>query len=79
METKKKSGWGSPKDWVLAIGILIALIGLLGLISGVWTPDAAKSAEVGFFGASSIVPSVIILVVGLVVAGVAQVLLKPKA
>lgn len=78
METKKKSSWGSPRDWGIAIGIGIAVIGLLGLISGVWTPDAAKSAETGFFGASSIVPSVIILIVGLVVAGVAQFLVKPK-
>ncbi len=78
METKKKSSWGSPRDWGVAIGIGIAVIGLLGLISGVWTPDAAKSAETGFFGASSIVPSVIILVIGLVVAGVAQFVVKPK-
>ncbi len=78
METNKKSGWGSPSDWMLAIGILIAVIGVLGLISGIWTPDAAKSAEVGFLGSSSIVPSVVILIVGVVVAGASQIF-KPKA
>ncbi len=78
METNKKSGWGSPSDWMLAIGGLIAIIGLLGLISGIWTPDAATSAQTGFFGSSSIVPSVVILVIGLAVVGASQ-LLKKRA
>ncbi len=71
METKQKTGWGSPSDWGVAIGALIAVIGLLSLISGIWTPDAAKSAEVGFLGSSSMLPSAIILVVGVVVLAVA--------
>ncbi len=79
METKKKSSWGSPKDWGTAIGVMIAAIGLLGLISAVWTADAAKAAATGFFGVSSIVPSAVILVIGLVVIGAAQFLLKPKS
>ena len=78
METKK-SGWGSLSDWGTAVGILIAAIGLMGLISGVWTPDASQSAATGFLGANSILPSAIILVVGLVVAGVSRFLIKPKA
>jgi len=79
MDTKQKSSWGSPRDWGVAIGILIAAIGLLSLISSVWTPDAATSAATGFLGANAIVPSAIILVVGLVVAGVFQFFVKPKA
>jgi hypothetical protein len=79
MKTNKKSGWGSPSDWGTAIGILIAAIGLLSLISSVWTPDAAQSAATGFLGSNSILPSAIILVVGLVIAGVYRFLIKPKA
>jgi uncharacterized membrane protein YidH (DUF202 family) len=78
MKSSQKSGWGSPSDWGTAIGILIAAIGLLSLISSVWTPDAAQSAATGFFGANSVMPSVVILVVGLVIAGVSRFLLKPK-
>jgi len=77
METKTKSTWGSPADWGVAIGALIGAVGLLALISGVWTPDAAESAKVGFLGSSSTVPSIVILVVGLVIAG-ASFLLKRK-
>ena len=69
MDTKQKTNWGSPSDWGLAIGALIAIVGLLSLISGIWTPDAAASAQVGFLGSNSTVPSLIILVVGLVIAG----------
>jgi hypothetical protein len=79
MDTKKNLSWGSPRDWGVAIGILIAAIGLLSLISSVWTPDAATAAATGFLGFNAIVPSVIILVVGLVVAGVSQFLIKPRA
>jgi hypothetical protein len=73
METKEKTSWGSPSDWGTAIGILIAAIGLLSLISGIWTPDAAQSA-----GAANTMRSVIILVVGIVVAGASQLFLKKK-
>jgi hypothetical protein len=79
METNKKSVWGSPSDWGTAIGILIAAIGLMSLISSVWTPDASESAATGFLGTNSILPSAIILVVGLVIAGVSRFLIKPKA
>jgi hypothetical protein len=78
MNSSQKSGWGSPSDWGTAIGILIAAIGLLSLISSVWTPDAAQSAATGFFGANSVTPSAVILVVGLVIAGVARFVFKPK-
>ena len=79
MSSEKKSGWGSPKDWGVAIGILIAAIGLLSLISSVWTPDAAASAATGFLGSNSITPSAVIFVVGLAIAGVSYFFLKPKA
>lgn len=79
MKTDQKPTWGSPSDWGTAIGVLIAAIGLLSLISSVWTPDASKSAATGFFGGNSITPSVIILVVGLVIAGVYRFIIKPKA
>ena len=79
MKSEKKSSWGSPSDWGTAIGILIAAIGLLSLISSIWTPDAAQSAATGFLGSNSTLPSVIILIVGLVIAGVYRFLLKPKA
>jgi len=79
MGTENKTSWGSPSDWGTAIGIMIAAIGLLGLISSIWTPDAATSAATGFFGHGAVVPSVVILVVGLVVAGVSRFLIKPKA
>jgi hypothetical protein len=79
MSADKKTSWGSPSDWGTAIGIMIAAIGLLGVISSVWTPDAASSAATGFLGKGALVPSVVILVVGLVVAGVYRFLIKPKA
>ncbi len=79
MDTKQKTSWGSPSDWGTAIGVLIAVIGLLSLISGAWTPDAAASAQVGFLGSNSTTPSVIILVVGVVIAGASQLFLKKKA
>lgn len=83
METKPKSSWGTPKDWLTAIGILIAVVGLMLLISSVMpvppvAPDAV-APPAGFFGANALVPSVIILVVGLVIAGVGQFFMKPKA
>jgi len=78
MKTDQKPTWGSAKDWGTAIGVLIAAIGLLSLISSVWTPDASASAATGFFGGNSVVPSVIILVVGLVIAGVYRYVIKPK-
>jgi|WetSurMetagenome_2_1015567.scaffolds.fasta_scaffold46259_2 hypothetical protein len=78
MSDEKKSTWGSKSDWGTAIGILIAAIGLLSVISSVWTPDAAASAATGFLGKPSILPSAIILGVGLVVAIVARIM-KPKA
>jgi hypothetical protein len=79
MSSDKKSGWGSPQDWWTAIGIMIAAIGLLGVISSIWTPDAAASAATGFLGSGSIVPSAIILVVGLVIAAIGWFIIKPKA
>lgn len=79
MSSDKKAGWGSPKDWGVAIGILIAAIGLLSLISGIWTPDAAASAATGFLGSDSMTPSAVIFVVGLVIAGASYFFLKPKA
>jgi hypothetical protein len=48
------------------------------LISSIWTPDAASSAATGFLGSDSIVPSAIILGVGLVIVVGAR-LMKPKA
>jgi hypothetical protein len=78
MSSEKKASWGSPKDWGVAIGILIAAIGLLSLISSVWTPDAAASAATGFLGSNSITPSAVIFVIGLVIAGVSYFFLKPK-
>jgi hypothetical protein len=77
--SKEKTSWGSPRDWWTAIGILIAAIGLLGVISSIWTPDAAASAATGFLGSGSIVPSAIILVIGLVVAAIGWFVIKPKA
>ncbi len=68
METKDKANWGSPTDWGTAIGALIAVIGLLMLISGVWTPDAASSA-----GTGNTIPAIITLVIGIVVIVVAQI------
>ncbi|TRZ54139.1 hypothetical protein D4S03_00580 [bacterium] len=79
MSNDKKSSWGSPRDWWTAIGVLIAAIGLLSVISSIWTPDAAASAATGFLGSDSIVPSAIILVVGLVIAAIGRFIIKPKA
>jgi hypothetical protein len=78
MSEQKKDSWGTPRDWGVAIGIMVAAIGLLALISSIWTPDAAASAAVGFLGKASILPSAIILAVGLVVAIVFQFFAKPK-
>lgn len=79
MSSNKKSSWGSPRDWWTAIGIMLAVIGLLALISSFWTPDVAKYVATGFLGSGSIVPSAIILVVGLVVAAIGWFVIKPKA
>lgn len=79
MSNDNKSSWGSPRDWWTAIGVLIAAIGLLSVISSIWTPDAAASAATGFLGSDSIVPSAIILVVGLVIAAIGRFIIKPKA
>jgi hypothetical protein len=78
MSAEKKTSWGSPRDWGTAIGIMLAAIGLLALISSFWTPDVKDFVATGFLGKSNIVPSIIILVVGLVVAGIFRFLVKPK-
>ena len=78
MSPAKKTTWGSPSDWWSAVGIMLAVIGLLALISSFWTPDVADYVATGFLGSSNIVPSVIILVVGVVIAIAAQII-KPKA
>ena len=78
MSPDKKANWGSPGDWWSAIGIMLAVIGLLALISSFWTPDVADYVATGFLGSSNIVPSVIILIVGVVIAVAAQ-FIKPKA
>ena len=78
MSPAKKTTWGSPSDWWSAVGIMLAVIGLLALISSFWTPDVADYVATGFLGSSNIVPSVIILIVGVVIAVAAQ-LIKPKA
>ena len=84
MDSKQKSSWGTLKDWVTVIGIMVAVIGLFVLISSVLpvppAPPDAVAPPVGFFGLNATMPGVIILVVGLVVAAVGQFLLKkPKA
>ncbi len=79
METKQKTSWGSPSDWGTAIGALIAVVGLLSMISFLVTPDAVNSAAVGPLKSWGIMPSVIILVLGLLVAGASQLFLKRKA
>jgi len=79
MSADKKTSWGSPRDWGTAIGIMLAAIGVLALISSFWTPDVKDYVATGFLGKNSIVPSVIILVVGLVVAAVFRFFVKPKA
>ncbi|OGO21775.1 MAG: hypothetical protein A2Y54_09015 [Chloroflexi bacterium RBG_16_51_16] len=78
MSPAKKTTWGSPSDWWSAVGIMLAVIGLLALISSFWTPDVADYVATGFLGSSNIVPSVIILIVGVVIAVAAQ-FIKPKA
>ena len=78
MSADKKTNWGSPRDWGTAIGIMIAAIGLLALISAIWTPDAAASAATGFFGQATVVPAIIITAVGLVVAVVFRFFVKAK-
>ena len=84
MESKQKSSWGSVKDWTVVIGVMIAVIGLLVLVSSFMPVPATAPDEVvpavGFFGMNATMPGVILLVVGLVVAGVGQfVLKKPQA
>jgi mannose/fructose/N-acetylgalactosamine-specific phosphotransferase system component IIC len=78
MSPAKKTTWGSPGDWWSAIGIMLAVIGLLALISSFWTPDVADYVATGFLGSSNIVPSVVILVLGVVIAVAAR-FIKPKA
>jgi len=73
MEDKKKTSWGQPRDWLLAIGGLIAVVGLLDLISGMWTPDAAASA-----GINNSTVALIILAIGVVVL-IVSFFVKPKA
>ena len=79
METKQKTSWGTPSDWGTAIGVIIAVVGLLSMISFLVTPDAVNSAAVGPLKSWGIMPSVIIFLVGLVIAGASQLFLKKKA
>jgi hypothetical protein len=79
MSAEKKTRWGSPSDWGTAIGIMLTAIGVLALISSFWTPDVKDYVATGFLGKSNIIPSVVILVLGLVVIGVSRFLIKPKA
>jgi hypothetical protein len=79
MSADKKTTWGSPREWGTAVGIMLAVIGLLALISSFWTPDVASYVATGFLGKNSIVPSAIILIVGLLVAVIFRFLIKPKA
>ena len=74
MENKEKTGWGSPRDWGTAIGALISVVGLLGWISGIWTPDAAASA-----GSGNSSRMLIILVVGVVILVISQLFLKKRS
>src|SRR4030065_182648 len=48
MSPAKKTTWGSPSDWWSAVGIMLAVIGLLALISSFWTPDVADYVATGF-------------------------------
>jgi len=66
VDKKAKTGWGSPRDWGMAVGGLIVVAGLLRLISGVWTPDTVAEA-----GSGNITAAVITIVIGVVVAGAA--------
>ena len=52
MSPAKKTTWGSPSDWWSAVGIMLAVIGLLALISSFWTPDVADYVATGFLGSS---------------------------
>ncbi len=71
MEKQTKPGFGQPRDWGLAIGGLIAIAGLLRLISGVWTPDTVAEA-----GSGNLTAALVTIVIGVVVAGASYLFFK---
>ena len=75
MENNEKKTFGAPGDWILILGGVVSVIGLMRLLSGVlgvaagWTaPDAP--ASIGGSGNTTI--SVAIFAGGLVIVGIAS-------
>ena len=73
MKSKNKFLWGEPRDWMRVVGGMAIVIGLLRLVSGVWTPDAIASA-----GSGNTLVAIVTIVVGLVIAA-ASFAIKPRA
>jgi len=72
----KKTSWGSPADWVTAIGAMILMIGVVGYLTGLspeaTTPDMATLITATNNATNMIITSVVglvVLVVGVVMKG----------
>jgi len=72
----KKTSWGSPADWVTAIGVMILMIGVVGYLTGLspeaTTPDMATLITATNNATNMIITSVVglvVLVVGVVMKG----------
>jgi hypothetical protein len=76
MAEEQKSKWGSPADWAIGIGGLVTVVGLLRLISGVWTPTVemepgvlVASTNNTTVAAITIAVGIVIIIVGVVLRG----------
>jgi hypothetical protein len=76
MEPKGKTTWGSPADWVTAIGAMILLVGVVGYLTGLspeaTTPDM-QTLIVNTSNATNMMITsgvgLVVLVVGIVMKG----------
>ena len=70
----KKSTWGSPADWVLGIGAIILMVGVVGYLTGMSPQATMADATTLVSTTNNATVMIITSVVGLVVLVVGAVL-----